>query len=146
MAVRTPKQARGIDLSQADYQALADFRHALRSFTAFSEAAAHARGLTPQQHQALLAIKGGKNGAPLGVGELAERLLIRPHSAVELVDRLESMALVRRQSDPADGRRVQIALTAAAERVLHDLTAAHIRELRAIRPALLLLLEQFAEA
>lgn len=145
MAVERPERAGPPELSQADYEALAAFRHALRGFAAFSEAAAHTRGLTPQQHQALLAIKGSPGGAP-AVGDLAEHLLIRPNSAVELVDRLERMGLVQRQSDPEDGRRVQVTLTTEAEQVLHDLTAAHVRELRAIRPTLLRLLERFAEA
>lgn len=130
-------------LSQADYEALAGFRRALHGFTAFSEAAAHQAGLTPQQHQALLAIKGAPAGAALTVGEVGEALLIRPHTAAELVNRLEAMGLARRSGDPEDRRRVRVLLTPAAERRLHELTAAHVRELRAIRPALLRLLQRF---
>jgi DNA-binding MarR family transcriptional regulator len=135
----------GPGLRQADYQALAAFRHALRGFSAFSEAAAHAAGLTPQQHQVLLAIKGAPDGAALTVGMVAEALLIRPHTAAELVNRLEGMGLVRRSADPGDRRRVRVSLTEAAEYALHELTTAHVRELRAIRPALLRLIEQFGE-
>jgi DNA-binding MarR family transcriptional regulator len=122
---------------------LAAFRHALRAFTAFSEAAVHAAGLMPQQHQALLAIKGAPGGAARTVGDIAEAVLVRPHTAAELVNRLEAMGLVRRATDSQDRRRVRVSLTPAAERTLHELTTAHVRELRAIRPALLRLLEQF---
>jgi DNA-binding MarR family transcriptional regulator len=132
-------------LDAADYRALAQFRQALRRFLAFSEAAAVSAGLTPQQHQALLAIKGAPDGVPPGVGDLAERLFVRHHSAVELVDRLARMDLVRRGPDPADRRRVRLLLTAEAEQRLAALSAVHLEELRAIRPsiaALLALLDQ----
>lgn len=127
-------------LDPADYRALAQFRHALRRFLAFSEAAAVAAGVTPQQHQALLAIKGAPDGTPPGVGDLAERLLVRHHSAVELVDRLARMDLVRREADPRDRRRVRLLLTAEAERRLAALSAVHLEELRAIRPSIAALL------
>jgi DNA-binding MarR family transcriptional regulator len=130
-------------LGKAEYEALAAFRAALRRFTAFSAEAARVAGLTPQQHQALLAIKGAPGGRDtLSVGEIAASLLIRPNSAVELVNRLAELELVRRAADPADSRRVQVGLTERSERVLHDLSAAHLRELAAIRPALLALLGQ----
>jgi DNA-binding MarR family transcriptional regulator len=130
-------------LAKADYEILAAFRQALRSFTAFSEAAARAAGLTPQQHQALLAIKGAPGRDTLSVGEIADGLGIKPHSAVELVDRLETAELVRRNPDPQDRRRMLVALTAQAEAQLAELSAAHVRELQAIRPALLRLLARF---
>ncbi len=130
-------------LGQTDYAALAAFRHALRRFTAFSADAAQAAGLTPQQHQALLAIKGSPAGEPMGVGDVAKSLLIRPQSAVELVDRLMALGLVAREADPADHRRVQVVLTPRAEETLEQLSADHLRELRAIRPALLSLLQLF---
>lgn len=133
------------DISDQDYAALAAFRLALRRFVAFSEAAAKAAGLTPRQHQALLAIKGavkpGHQGA--GVGEIADHLLIRPNSAVELVDRLVEVGLVRRDADPSDGRRIVVALTERAEGLLRGLSAAHLQELRAVRPGLLALLRAF---
>src|SRR3546814_15768207 len=75
------------DLADADYAALADFRHALRRFQAFSEAQAAEQGLTPQQHQALLAIRGAAPGTP-SVGDIAQRLMLKPHSATGLVNRL----------------------------------------------------------
>lgn len=127
-----------------DYAALAAFRHALRGFTAFSEAQAHAAGLTPRQHQALLAIKGAPDPQPIGIGALATQLLIRPHSAVELVDRLVQLGLVERREAPEDHRRAQLRLTARAELLLRDLSAAHVQELQAIRPTLIDLLRRFA--
>ncbi|HYD16353.1 MAG TPA: helix-turn-helix domain-containing protein [Hyphomicrobium sp.] len=130
-------------VTQARYEALADFRFALRTFLAFSEAAATAVGLTPQQHQALLAVKGTREGENCGIRELAERLLIRHHSAVELVDRLEAGGLVERRPDPTDGRRVQIALTRKSEQLLQSLSIAHLKELREIKPTFQALIAQF---
>jgi DNA-binding MarR family transcriptional regulator len=133
--------------SDVDYAALAAFRLALRRFAAFSEAEAKAAGLTPRQHQALLAIKGRRkpaaNGDGLGIGEIAAHLLIRHNTAVELVDRLAEAGLVQRQADPADGRRILVTLTDRSEALLRRLSAAHVRELRAIRPNLLTLLQTF---
>ena len=131
-------------LSPADYELLADFRYALRKFAAFSESAAAGLDLMPQQHQALLAIKGTRKNAPgrrgLYVGEIADRLLIRPHTAAELVGRLARLDLVSREADPEDGRRVEVVLTARAERMLEDLSASHLEELHAMRPLLTRLL------
>ncbi len=132
-------------LRKADYEALAGFRQALRAFTAFSAAAARKAGLTPQQHQALLAIKGAPGRERATVGEIAASLMIRPHSAAELVDRLAQLRLVEREADPDDHRRVQVALTGQAEKVLDGLSAEHLRELGAIRPTLLVLLSRFEE-
>ncbi len=125
-------------LSQADYHLLAEFRWLLRQFQAFSEAAATEAGLTPQQHQALLAIKGFA-GAPT-IGDLAERLLVRHNTTVGLVDRLERMRLLTRKADPADRRRVTLALTAKAEDTLAALTASHRDELRRLSSELIPLL------
>jgi DNA-binding MarR family transcriptional regulator len=130
------------ELLKAEYEALAAFRHALRRFAAFSAEAARGAGLTPQQHQALLAIKGAPGRETLTIGEIAAHLLIRPHSAVELVDRLADLGLIARQPDAADSRRVQVALTARSEALLRDLSVAHLRELQAIRPTLFALLGQ----
>ncbi len=120
--------------SQADYEALADFRYELRRFLEFSEAAASAVGLTPRQHQALLAMKG--SGRPLAVRDLAERLRIRHQTAVELADRLQDARLAARRSDPDDQRRVLLDLTPHAEDLLADLSAAHLDELARIKPVL----------
>ena len=131
------------DITDADYATLAAFRLALRQFAAFSEAEAKAAGLTPRQHQALLAIKGAARTSPggLGVGEIARTLLIRHNSAVELVNRLADAGLVQRLPDPLDGRRSLVAVTEQGERLLHALSAVHLRELRAMRPRLLALLD-----
>jgi DNA-binding MarR family transcriptional regulator len=119
-----------------DYAALAEFRYAIRRFLAFSEMAAAEAGLTSQQHQALLTIKGAAGEEGLAVGALAERLLVKQHTAVELVDRLERAGLVRRGADPADGRRVLVSLTDEGELRLKALSSAHLDELKSIGPAL----------
>lgn len=126
-----PPRAR---ISDAEYTLLAELRHALRLFGSFSERAAERAGLTPAQHQALLAIRGFGQRAPLSIGELAERLLIRHHSAVGLVQRLIAGGLVGRARDPRDGRRVHLVLRARGEKRLAKLTAAHRDELRRIGP------------
>lgn len=118
------------DLSSADYQALAEFRFHIRRFLHFSEMAARAEGLEPQQHQMLLAIRAlDEPGGPT-VGRLAEYLLIRHHSAVGLADRLAGRQLVERARDRGDHRQVRIRLTPAGEAVLQRLSGAHRRELR----------------
>ncbi|AVJ28279.1 MarR family winged helix-turn-helix transcriptional regulator [Achromobacter spanius] len=136
-------------LSPADYELLADFRYALRKFAAFSESAAAGLDLMPQQHQALLAIKGTRKSAPgrrgLYVGEIADRLMIRPHTAAELVGRLARLDLVSREADPEDGRRVEVVLTPKGERMLADLSASHLEELHAMRPLLTRLLARMGD-
>ena len=125
------------DPAEVDYAALAELRYAIRKFLAFSESTAAKAGLTAQQHQALLTIKGvgGPNGLP--VGALAERLLVRKHTAVELVDRLEQATLVTRSADPADGRRVLVTLTPEGERRIAALSRAHLDEWNVMGPALI---------
>ncbi len=122
--------------TNVDYAALAELRFAIRKFLAFSEDAANRAGLTPQQHQGLLIIKGFGGERGLLVGAVAERLLIRKHTAVELVDRLEQARLVSRSADPDDGRRVRVRLTGEGERRLAALSSAHVDELNIIGPAL----------
>jgi len=117
-------------IRDADYKALAAFRHALRLFLAFSESAARDVGLTPQQHQALLAIKGYPSGGPVTVGDLAAQLLIRHNSAVELVNRLVGAGLLEKAARPDDRRQVILVLTDEAEAVLDALSASHLTELR----------------
>jgi DNA-binding MarR family transcriptional regulator len=123
-------------LDAADYQRLAAFRHALRRFVAFSEDAARSAGLTPQQHQALLAIKGDTAPETISVRHLADQLLLQPNSTAELVDRMVKAGLLDRSEAPADRRSVVLSLTPAAEEVLRSLSAAHIRELRYFTPVL----------
>jgi len=122
-------------LTEADFAALFGFRYALRRFLAFSAEAAGGAGLTPQQHQALLAIRAGE-GRELIVGALAERLLLRPHSATELVDRMEKLGLVTRTVGQADRRQVTVRLTRKGEQLLNGLSEAHRAELRRLRPLL----------
>lgn len=130
-------------LSDADYRALAEFRFTLRQFQAFSDEKAGEVGLTPQQHQALLALR----AAPVEqatVGFVAKRLLLKPHSATGLVDRLEKLGLVMRGSIAADRRRAQLQLTPRALDLLASLSATHRDEIRRLRPLLDQLLARFA--
>jgi DNA-binding MarR family transcriptional regulator len=124
------------DLSDADYRALADWRRSLREFLAFSEKVAESGGLSPQQYQAILAIKARTQDGSFSMGDLARELLIRPHTAVELVDRLEAGALVARSSDPGDRRRTVLTVTGKAEQLLSQLAATHLGELRGMVPML----------
>jgi len=122
-------------LRDEDYALLAGFRYALRQFANYSEDVARKSGLTPRQHQALLAIRGGPGGT-LHVGELAERLLLKPHSASELVQRMVEQGLVRRATDVHDKRQVVLALSQRGDTVLEDLSQSHRAELRRLRPML----------
>jgi len=128
-------------LADADYAMLADFRAALRSFLAFSEARAGAVGLSPQQHQALLAIRGAGAGQAT-VGYVADRLILKPHSASELIHRLEVLGLIVRRTVAEDRRRVILALTDHAEALLTDLSATHRDEIQRLKPLLLDLLDR----
>ena len=107
----------------------------MRRFTHFSEDAAKASGLTPQQHQALLAIRAAQDSA-ISIGDLAEALFIQPHSASELADRLGAVGLVERRPDEKDRRVMKLHLTQAAEEALLSLSVAHRDELRRLRPLL----------
>tara|TARA_R110002167_G_scaffold194019_5_gene396643 strand:+ start:854 stop:1279 length:426 start_codon:yes stop_codon:yes gene_type:complete len=122
-------------LADADYAALANFRHEIRKFLAFSEACAIQVGLTPQQHQALLAIRGAEADQAT-VGYVADRLILKPHSATGLLDRLEAIGLVRRNSDKGDRRRALLQLTEKAHNLLHTLSTVHRDEIRRLRPML----------
>lgn len=122
------------DLPDGDYRALADVRYALRTFLAFSERAARDAGLTPAQHQLLLAVRGLEaNGVTASVGDLAERLQLQLHSAGELTDRAVERGLVTKTADPDDRRRALVTLTRDGRAVLRDLSVAHRDELRRIR-------------
>ena len=123
------------ELTDADYAALAELRYALRQFLAFSERRAVECGLTPQQHQALLAIRGASQ-ATVSVGYVAERLILKPHSATGLVDRLEALDLVTRRSSPDDGRQSLLELTAKAQTLLRELSETHREEIVRLRPML----------
>ncbi|RWA65748.1 helix-turn-helix domain-containing protein [Mesorhizobium sp.] len=137
-----PSQNSRPAISQADYQRLSEFRYLIRRFLEFSQVQANEAGLTPRQHQALLAIKGFPGAGPVTVGDLAERLRIRHHSAVELVDRLCEAGLVTRDQDKDDHRRVLLRLTERADDCLAELSAAHLDELGRIEPMLKRLLSR----
>lgn len=127
------KKQRPANLGPAEYRTLAAFRYTLRRFLAFSDGAASAVGLTQQQYQALLVMK-ARSGM-LSITELASQLLVKHHSAVGLVDRLEQQGLVRREPSQSDRRKVVVRLTARGARVFAKLAAAHRAELRRIGPA-----------
>ena len=120
-------------MSDRDYRSLARFRHALRTFERFSETAAREAGLTPAQHQLLLAIRGHDGDGPPSVTEVAERLQLKLHSAGELVGRAAANGLVDRFVDPADGRRILLELTPDGEATLAGLSLLHRDELRRFR-------------
>jgi DNA-binding MarR family transcriptional regulator len=124
-----------------EYEALAAFRRRIRQFLRFSEDAARAAGLTPQQHQALLAIKGCPGREHVTISELAECLHIRHQSAVGLADRLSINKFARRRPDPADRRRVHLLLTARGRKALEALSAAHREQLSRIGPEIVSLLK-----
>lgn len=124
------------DVSLAGYRQLAEFRSRIRQFLHFSEEAARANGMEPQQHQLLLAIKGLPEGTRPTVTALSSRLHLRHHSTVELINRLvERGAVIRRHSDE-DRREVLVELTAHGEHLLHSLSLLHWQELQNSGPAL----------
>nr|BBH94963.1 hypothetical protein KTA_31620 [Thermogemmatispora argillosa] len=124
-----------------DYRALAEFRYQIRRFLRFSEQVAREAGLEPQHYQLLLALKGLPEGRKATITELAERLQIQHHSAVELINRLTERDLVRKQRDPLDQRQVIISLTSHGETVLRTLAAYHRAELQIVGPALVAALQ-----
>jgi DNA-binding MarR family transcriptional regulator len=123
-------------LSKSDYEALAEFRHVLRRFLRFTEEGARESGLTPQQHQVLLAIKGRRGRSWANISELTEALQLRHHAVVGLVDRCAAGGLVRRESDPDDRRLVRVELTPRGEEVLARLSVRNLAELQTLRQAL----------
>ncbi len=127
------KRSRPAELGPSEYRTLAAFRYTLRRFLAFSDVAAAAVGLTQQQYQALLVMK-SRQGM-LSITELAAQLLVKHHSAVGLVDRLEREGLVKREPSKDDKRKVVVRLTAHGARVFENLAVAHRAELRRIGPA-----------
>lgn len=123
-------------LSKAEFEAIAAFRYSLRRFLRFSERAARREGITPQQHQLLLAIRGLPNAEQATVSALAERLQMQQHSMVGLIDRTEAQQLVRREQGTVDRRQVFIRLTPAGESKLQRLSVQHRRELMTMLQAL----------
>ena len=122
-------------LTKADYELLAAFRYALRKFVGFSENAAIANGVSPQQYP-------GRNWVT--IGELAEQMRIAHHSAVGMVDRMEGLGLLKRASSEQDRRRVQVSLTRKGHYILEKLYRIHRAELRSVGPQLAALLQKAA--
>lgn len=123
-------------LTRDDYQNLLAFRTSLRRFQHWSHTQARQVGLTPAQHQLLLAIKGHHEQDGPTIGDLAGYLLLRPHSTVELVDRAQTAGLVQRWSDDDDGRLTRVRLTTDGEQRLDQLAASHLDELQRLAPIL----------
>ena len=124
-------------VTEAEYRALAEIRYRIRRFLVFSEARARDVGLEPQQHQLLLAIRGLPSDAPPTVGWIAERLQIRHHSAVELVNRSAENGLLKKRPSERDRREVLLEITPRGQRLLEKLAVAHRTELRQVTPLLL---------
>lgn len=135
-----------MDLSDAEFQQLLALRTGLRRFLRWSEAQARMAGLTPAQHQLLLAVRGHSQREGPTIGELADYLILRHHSASELVDRAEAAGLVRRNADAANASVVRVTLTALGNRKLGDLTATHLQELAQLGPTMRTLWRSLEEA
>jgi DNA-binding MarR family transcriptional regulator len=116
-------------LDQQDYERLLAFRTGLRRFLSWSGQQAEAAGITPAQHQLLLAVRGHPDPRGPTIGEVAGYLLVRHHSAVELTDRAEAAGLVARQTDASDARTVRLVLTGHGAERLETLAASHLEEL-----------------
>jgi DNA-binding MarR family transcriptional regulator len=123
-------------MTAAEFRALAEFRYQIRIFLNGSEEAARKADLEPQQYLLLLALRGLPAGREPNIRELAERMQLRHHSVVELVDRLEGRQLLRREHSRADRRQVILRLTPRGERILTRLAKQRISELRTAAPAL----------
>ena len=122
------------ELTTRDYAELASFRHALRGFLRFSEAAAGREGLTSQHYQAMLILRGWPDGQPASINDLAQQLLIKHNSAVGLVDRHAKNELIVREPSAVDRRKVELRLSPRGRRVLARLAAAVRGELQRIGP------------
>lgn len=120
-------------LSKADYESLATFRAAIRRFLRFAEEGARAAGITPQQHQAMLAVMGQPGREWASIAEIAEFLQLRHHTAVGLVDRCEAADLLVRNPDPDDRRQLRVTLTDRGRELLEHLSTRNLRELKNLR-------------
>jgi DNA-binding MarR family transcriptional regulator len=122
---------------KVDYAALAQFRYEIRRFLSFSEGMSQSAGLEPQQHQALLALRGLPSAADATISALAERMLLRHNSAGELADRLEARGLLRRAPSPTDARQVLLQLTPRGNRALEKVSRPHRARLQTAGPLLI---------
>jgi len=118
---------------EPDYERLLEFRKGLRRFLRWSEQSARDQGLTPAQHQLLLAVKGHLDEAPT-ISDVAADLMLRHHSVSELIDRAAHAGLVDRQTDPGDRRLIRVRVTREGEAVLRRLTQQHVAEIRRLAP------------
>ena len=134
--------SKAFDVSDSDYLTLAAFRAALRKFLRTSEEIAHGLGLTPQKHQAMLAVRGFPGNNPPTIGELAAKLHVRHNSAVGLITRIEKEGYVKREKSKTDQRRMHVRLTPKGQALLDKLTEAHRIELRHIGPEITRLLKE----
>ena len=130
------KAERRFKLATRDYAQLAAFRHALRGFMRFSEAAAAEAGLTTRHYHAMLVLRGCPDGQCVSINDLAQQLFIKHNSAVGLVDRLVHEKLIVREPSTVDRRKVELRLTGSGRQVLAKLAAMHHRELQRIGPKL----------
>ena len=131
MPTRSPR------VSPSDYRALAAFRYEIRRFLAFSEQAARDAGIEPQQHQLLLAVAGLPLDGQPTIGAVAERLCVKHHTAVALVDKLEARGLVTRERGSEDRRVVRVRLTPAGSELLRELSERHKAHLQTVGPHML---------
>lgn len=120
-------------LTKKDFESLSAFRHQMRRFERFSERAAQAEGLTPQQYLVLLHVKGQPGREWASVGDIAERLQVTPHAAVSLVTRCEALGLVERRPSETDRRQVEVHLLPEGQRLLERLAELHRAELRSLK-------------
>jgi DNA-binding MarR family transcriptional regulator len=134
--VQLKKAEKRFKLATRDYAQLAAFRHTLRGFLRFSEAAAAEAGLSAQHYQAMLVLRGCPEDQRVTINDLAQQLLIKHNSAVGLVDRLAQEGLIVREPSSADRRKVELRLTSPGRQVLARLAAMHRRELQRIGPTL----------
>jgi DNA-binding MarR family transcriptional regulator len=123
-----------VPIDRQRYLGLANFRYAVRRFLAASERISAESGITSQQYQAMLAI--GAAAEPLAMKDLAEELMLQPHAAVQMVDRLQKLELAERRASPSDGRVVLVALTSKGDELLEGLAARHLEELLKQEPKL----------
>jgi DNA-binding MarR family transcriptional regulator len=133
-------------LTDADYERLAEFRYGLRRFLHWSEQQARKTGITPTQHQLLLAIRSSRDPRSATVGEVAEVLIIRHHSAVELIDRAQDAGLVTRERDPDTQSVVHLKLTDFGALTLSALSEVHLRELAQLAPTMQALVGSLSES
>lgn len=125
-----------IQLTKQDYESLAAFRAAIRRFSRFSEEGARGVGVTPQQHQAMLAIMGQPGRHWASIAEIADFLQLKHHTTVGLVDRCVAAGLVERNPDPDDRRQVRVTLTAKGEGLLRHLSTRNLRELKMLKKSM----------